>query len=56
MQSEKSGDYNDHDHYANDVENIHVPLRLRFWLRCAGAGAKTRSVLSRRGPGPSALG
>ena len=23
MQSEKAGDHNDHDHYADDVENIH---------------------------------
>jgi hypothetical protein len=31
MQSEKARDHNDHDHYADDVEDIHVLLRLRFW-------------------------
>jgi hypothetical protein len=48
MQSEKAGDHNDHDHYADDVENIHcfAPIETLACSAAQAAGDKTRSVLS----------
>jgi hypothetical protein len=36
MQSEEAGDHNDHDHYADDVENIHCPAPIDT-LACPAA-------------------
>jgi hypothetical protein len=48
MQSEKAGDHNDHDHYADDIENIHCSAPIEI-LACSAAQAPG-------GPGPSAWG
>jgi hypothetical protein len=38
MQSEKAGDHNDHDHYADDIENIHCSAPIEI-LACSAAQA-----------------
>ena len=35
MQSKKSCDYNDYDHYADDVENIHRSAPIEECTICA---------------------
>jgi hypothetical protein len=52
-QSEKACDHNDHDHYADDVENIHcfAPIETLACSAAQAAGDKTRSVLSAGAPG-----
>jgi hypothetical protein len=53
MQPEKSCDYNDHDHYADDVENIHFfapieePLALVQQRWCVLVPVKSFSTVAR---------
>jgi hypothetical protein len=44
MQAEKSCDYNDHDHYADDVKNIHFLAPIEATLGQGYAVDETRSV------------
>jgi hypothetical protein len=40
MQSKKSCDYNDYDHYADDVENIHCFAPIETTLALSNATAR----------------
>jgi hypothetical protein len=44
MQPEKSCDYNDHDHYADDVKDIHFFVPIEVTLGQGYAMDDTRSV------------
>jgi hypothetical protein len=44
MQAEKSCDYNDHDHYADDVKNIHFLAPIEATLGQGYAVDEMRSV------------
>jgi hypothetical protein len=44
MQPEKSCDYNDHDHYADDVENIYFIAPIEATLGQDYGVDETRSV------------
>jgi hypothetical protein len=44
MQAEKSCDYNDHDHYANNIKNIHFLAPIKATLGPGYAVNETRPV------------